>query len=813
MTVMSGDVRAAVSDGAPAGRPPESVVAGSEHAAQPPVAGPLRLFLARITGVAGSLVLGQVVLGLTYVFAARGMGPAGLGLVATCFAIGAIGATVFDLGLTGFQVREIANGNQSIARARALVRAKRRLVPLLTAPTVVACLLIMPVWSNGLLLGLTGWAVWEAQTANSLLRSLHMFSRAASAQLAGRVTGLAVTVVLLSLARPEPALSLGLVVGFAVEGLIDRVFLGRPTGPPAAQRDLLAVQRRTLSFGLVALAGIGQQLDTPVVTAGGGAVIGGIYAGAGRLLGPLLFLSTSMALVGSPWLAKAGRAPDALLVEEQRVRRVALVLCTAPLGAAVAGPVVIPWILGPAFSGSGPTFTVLAIGAAMSTLNQALAIILQNAGREHVVGRAIGLGLVLGLVISYVFAARGGAVWAAGGFTVSQVVIYACLTSSRKRLLGGRRSAAVGGAHGAVDFAVLEADPSGHRLHYVEHLLVAGSPARGAVLLTESASGSEEITEHTGLRSARIRVLGETRSARVLFRRAVTESRALGARRLILPDGDRYLLPLLGQLARRPRPEIEIRLLLMRTAVLGGPERSRPAMLVKPLLVQFLRLFPQVRTFFLTDALGVVSRRRGFPGIPAVRDPVAAPAEPAGKPPVWLPAAVAGTVLVGLFGVISSRKNLPLLVGAMDSMPDVRLVVGGRLEPPVRDFVDSDEAARRLMADGRLIVVDRMLAATELSAALSGVDLVAVLHDNDSPSGILAESCVRSTPVLVPTGGWLAEVVESTGIGAAVRLTVAGVASGIRDVMAERDKFVAANRRHAPIIGTRDFTDNLLGRP
>ena len=392
-----------------------------------------KLLIGRVGGVAGSLVLGQFVLGLTYVFAARSMGPASLGLVATCFAIGTIASTVFDLGLTSYQVREIASGQLSMVRARSLTGAKRRAALILVVPSTVASVLIMHTPAEGMVLGLTGWAVWEAQTANSLLRALEKFSKAASGQLTGRVTGFVTTVAILSVGRPELALSIGLVSSFVAEALIDRIFLGSNPARPASQREMLAIHRRTMSFGLVSLAGMGQQLDTPVVTAGGGAATGGIYAGAGRLLGPLLFMSTSLALVGTPWLARARHDPEALRTEERRILRAALMLCSCPLVAATVGPVLIPWILGKAFVESGSAFSVLAVGAAFSTVNQAIAIVLQNRGHERSVGHAISIGLILGLVASYLLAEAGGPVWAAAGFTVSQLFILANLSATMRR--------------------------------------------------------------------------------------------------------------------------------------------------------------------------------------------------------------------------------------------------------------------------------------------------------------------------------------------------------------------------------------------
>jgi len=388
-----------------------------------------KLLAGRVGGVAGSLVAGQLLLGLTYVLAARHMEPAGLGLVATCFAIGTIGATVFDLGMTNYLVREMAAGKVSSRHARSLVSAKRRIAPILLAPTLTACLLIMPSPVEGVALGVVGLLVWEAQTANSLLRALEQFSKAASAQVAGRLLGLLTTVVLLFVTRAELALSLGLGVGFAAEALIDRLLLGPNRARAARIRELGAVQGRSVSFGLVSLSAAGQQLDTPLVTAGAGLTGGGIYAGAGRLLGPLLFLSSSLAMVGAPWLARAQHDPAALRVEERRISRFALVLALAPLAAAALGPLVIPWILGARYVASGAAFSLLAVGAAFSTISQGTATILQNRGAERSVGTAVAVGLVLGLVATFGLAVLGGAVWAAAGYTLSQVYIVVHLTA------------------------------------------------------------------------------------------------------------------------------------------------------------------------------------------------------------------------------------------------------------------------------------------------------------------------------------------------------------------------------------------------
>ncbi|MET0189836.1 MAG: hypothetical protein ABW212_12610, partial [Pseudonocardia sediminis] len=47
----------------------------------------------------------------------------------------------------------------------------------------------------------------------------------------------------------------------------------------------------------------------------------------------------------------------------------------------------------------------------------------QNRGAEGSVGRAISIGLALGLVSTFGLAVLGGAAWAAAGYTMSQLYI------------------------------------------------------------------------------------------------------------------------------------------------------------------------------------------------------------------------------------------------------------------------------------------------------------------------------------------------------------------------------------------------------
>ena len=417
----------------PVADPPTEASSAPDAAPAPTRSWAGRLLVGWVGGVAGALAGSQLIIGFTYVLGARSIGPETLGMIATCVAIGTIGANVFDMGLTGLLVRDVAGRKMDLVAARAAVEAKRRLCPVLLVPTVTAGLLLAPTPLSGLVLGLLGLMMWESITANSLMRTQERFGQAAAAQLAGRSTGLAVVGGLL-LARVSGGLALpvGLVVSYAVEALIDRVFLGPSRTPPCPRVQLLALHRDAAPIGLGTLAISAQQLDTPMVALGGGVLAAGLYAAAGRLLGPLGFLASALGLVGGPWLARAKGERVALRREERKVCAVAGALCLAPLLAAAVGPFLLPLVLGSHYAPSGAVFAVLALGSVFSTLNQPLAIIAVNRERQRSVGVAIAVGVGTGLLATLALA-RLGPAWAAVGFTVSQLYILAHLGLSVRR--------------------------------------------------------------------------------------------------------------------------------------------------------------------------------------------------------------------------------------------------------------------------------------------------------------------------------------------------------------------------------------------
>lgn len=360
--------------------------------------------------------------------------------------------------------------------------------------------------------------------------------------------------------------------------------------------------------------------------------------------------------------------------------------------------------------------------------------------------------------------------------------------------------------------AVVELDPFGHRLHYVRLLLEHLPPIERLLLVSPAVADSAEFAEHLGDLDVELIVLAADHHAA-----AVPESldlaTARGAAHLVIPEADKAVLPVLRVLLRgalrwsRPRRP-RVTLLLMRTALPGGPERATLGMALKPALVAVLRRLPGVRVRFLTDAFGVVARRRGFPGVRPVRDPVTPPASASA------PAREGPRARIGVLGVISARKNVPVLVRAAARRGEVEVVLAGRCDPDVREFLAVDADADALRGQGRLRVDDRLLDDTEFDATLRSLDAVAVLHDNDAPSGIVAEACARGVPVVGPDRGWIATVLQSTGCGVTARVEDPdAVAVALGRVMADRQRYVLAARSAATALGVADFVDGLVGCP
>lgn len=390
-----------------------------------------RVLLRRVATVVGTTVVAQALTALTYVIAARALGPALFGKVAVAISVGAIGVVVYDLGLNDMMTREVAATRIRVYDARRVLSTKRLFAPLLLAPVIAAAFLAgLHIW-DATFYALVSWALWEAQASGALLRGTERFGAANSCQILGRLAGVLMALVLQITGTWTALLfALCLLLSNVFEAVTGRFMLGANHDPVLGDALRLGrTQRAAVSFGLTSLSASAQQLDTPIVALGGGVIEAGVYAAAGRLIGPLNLAGASLRLVSIPWLSRAQKSPRTRQREELRVEILAIALSCLPIIAGIIGLHAIPTLLGLAYQRAGEAFLVLAFGAAFSTWNQGLAAILQSRRAQKAVAAVVATGLMVGLAATYLMSMWRGAVGAAYGLVVSQVFIALALRS------------------------------------------------------------------------------------------------------------------------------------------------------------------------------------------------------------------------------------------------------------------------------------------------------------------------------------------------------------------------------------------------
>jgi hypothetical protein len=343
---------------------------------------------------------------------------------------------------------------------------------------------------------------------------------------------------------------------------------------------------------------------------------------------------------------------------------------------------------------------------------------------------------------------------------------------------------------------VLEPNVGGHRLAYVSLLCDAPSKGQARWLTVVGAPGSQEAKEHLDT-STRDNAVTRPPGSRWVTA-ASNVARIYGVTHLVIPDGDVRLLDVLLALPRLVLRRQTASILLMRTGKSEGRGNAR-RLLMKRALVRLLCLVPGIRIFQLTDCFGVGREIRQFRTALPLRDPILSKGK-GGNPVRHLMSE--DRVWVGVCGLIDPRKNVDLAIAAVAASENLGLVLAGRLSPEVTALLASDETVRKLVSHGRLLVCDRLLPDAQLDGVLADLQAILILHDNDSPSGIMGRAAVLGTPAVVPVGGWLAHIVDLTGVGRSAELTPHSVLEAVQTIASDAAPYSIAARRamdgHSP---------------
>lgn len=166
----------------------------------------------------------------------------------------------------------------------------------------------------------------------------------------------------------------------------------------------------------------------------------------------------------------------------------------------------------------------------------------------------------------------------------------------------------------------------------------------------------------------------------------------------------------------------------------------------------------------------------------------------------------ADRVLVGIFGVISERKNAPLIMAALETQSiDADLVLAGGLTPEVKAWIESLPETTR----NRVLVRDGFLSNEQLDQLVAAVDVVPIALTNNGPSGIMGKALAAGVPVVSAGSKVRARELVATDAGELADLDAASIGLAIQRVLA-RDPS-APRRNTIPPATPEEFAHILLG--
>lgn len=164
----------------------------------------------------------------------------------------------------------------------------------------------------------------------------------------------------------------------------------------------------------------------------------------------------------------------------------------------------------------------------------------------------------------------------------------------------------------------------------------------------------------------------------------------------------------------------------------------------------------------------------------------------------------ADRTLVGIFGVLTGRKNAPLVLDAIKASGlDADLLLAGQLDDEVRGWVAGLDSADR----DRVLVRDEYLSNETLDRLVASVDVVPLALTNNGPSGIMGKAAAAGVPVVSAGSKVRAREVVATGAGEPADLDAASIGAAMRRLV-ER---ASSPRDTAPRVPAEEYAMRLLG--
>ena len=163
--------------------------------------------------------------------------------------------------------------------------------------------------------------------------------------------------------------------------------------------------------------------------------------------------------------------------------------------------------------------------------------------------------------------------------------------------------------------------------------------------------------------------------------------------------------------------------------------------------------------------------------------------------------------LVGIFGLISERKNAKLVHESMRlAHVDADLLLAGVIEPEVKAWIAALPTEER----ERVHTFDGFLDNTLLDKLIAAVDVAPIALTNNGPSGIMGKALAAEVPVVSAGSRVRARELAATDGGELAELEPASLGAAIKRVL---DRPAGFTRRSSVPPATADeFAASVLGR-
>lgn len=360
---------------------------------------------------------------------------------------------------------------------------------------------------------------------------------------------------------------------------------------------------------------------------------------------------------------------------------------------------------------------------------------------------------------------------------------------------------------------IVEPDPSGHRFQAVANVAAVANETGDVVLLTSTGASTGEafnvyLNETTFLQVHEVfdQVYPPTRQ---MAAEVAARARELDVSTAVVMDADQSLKKWFyvarsefKGLSRRPR------VVFMLTRY--------PAKLKLTDRVGWKLRIPKATLALAAMATGTLHHVAGFAGredmstgwiVRRTRDPEICSAHSrdrvALRTELDLPQ---DRRIVGVFGLLSERKNAPLVLDALKAAGiDADLLLAGSIQPEVWAWINALPPEDR----ARVIVQDGFLSNELLDKLVAAVDAAPIALTNNGPSGIMGKASAAGVPVVSAGSEVRARELIATDGGETAEMTPESIGAAIKRVF-DRDPN-APRRNTVPPATAEEFSRNLLG--